>query len=411
MPGGRVSPVRGVSPTRKKRGDGVSAGSQDASDSDARGLDEIDGLSRPLGAMTARGDPAPPRLHRRVRLHEPILVEDFAQEALVACIKRSCGVASSVPMRRHAAPVTARVVGDPVSRSRAILLRAGTGKRDVAILWVSARDGILCSCFAGTQNAMFLSASARSSKCSHSVAFTKALSTSGVDPKTFRSRMSLRADAADFTVAQEYDSAVVWAVLYHSVFSVVSFSAANAALCVAPVCRRFRARCGHVRVVRSKHGRDMFNNPLHGSSMKAVNARKEAQRPLPVRERARVLNNEEEDEGVEKLPSDTLRDPHDADVATLCARTKRNLLPCTGEVGQGELWNRTADWRTLFMRRNAGPAAGKAAALKQFARVYSSMVQTGGVRDLRHPLVEPFCGSCGRQRQEHHNVEKERAVL
>jgi len=257
---------------------------------------------------------------------------------------------------------------------------------------------------------MFLSASARSSKCTHTVALAKALSSSEVDPQIFKSRMRLRADAADFTVPQEYDSTIVWAVLYHSVFSVVSFSAANAALCVAPGCRRVRGRCGHVRVVRSKCGPDGFNDSLHGSSPMAVKSRKES-RKVPARVRARVLNNEEEDEGVEKLPSDTMRAPDDADVASVCERTKRKLLPCAGEIRQGEVWNRTADWRTMFVRRHAGRAAGELAALQRLGQLFSAAVCAAAVRDVRHPLVEPFCGSCGQQRDERHKVEKERALL
>jgi len=258
---------------------------------------------------------------------------------------------------------------------------------------------------------MFLSASARSSRCSHTVVFSQALAASGVDPKLFQSRMRLRADAADFTVALDYNSAIVWAVLYHSVFSIVSFSAANVALCIAPCCRRFRGRCGHVRVVRSKHGPDGFNKPLHGSSLMAVKARKDARKPAPPRERARVLNNEEEDEGVEKLPSDTMRSPHDPDLPALCSRSKRNLLPCSGEIEQGEVWSRTADWRTLFMRRTAVTSTDNKADVLKLGQIYSVLARTGSVRDLRQVLVEPFCGSCGQQREERHTVEKERAIL
>jgi len=369
------------------------------------------GLNDGHGHTPADIEAAARRARRRARQHEPILVEDFMQEALTACIQRSCGVASSLPMRKHESPVTARVIGDPTARSRAIVLRSGAGKRDVAILWVSARGGLLCSCFEGTENAMFLSASARGTKCAHSSAFTKALSSSGVSPKEFRSRMRIRADAADYTVAQDYGSVILWAVLYHSVYSVVSFSSSNVALCIAPGCRRFRGRCGHVRVVRNKHGPDGFNDPLHGSSLTAVKARKAGRMPPPPRPRARFLKNEEEDEGLEKQPSDTMRAPQDADLASLCDRIKRNLLPCSGEVSQGEVWNRTADWRTMFMRRSAGPVAGKVAALRQLGRLFSAVMCTGAVRDLRDPLFEPFCGSCGQQREERHEIQKERALL
>lgn len=150
---GRTPRRRGIK--RKTHAGSDSAAAQGGSDRETRGAQGLvfyDGDAAALGATTTSVvDTAPPRVHRRARLHEPVIVEDYMQESLVSCIRRSCGAASSLPMRRHEAPVTARVIGDPESRSRAIVLRLGAGKRDVSILWVSARGGVLCSCFAGTQ--------------------------------------------------------------------------------------------------------------------------------------------------------------------------------------------------------------------------------------------------------------------
>lgn len=333
------------------------------------------------------------------------------QEVLSACVKPCCGVASTLPMRRFESPVSARVVGDPNGRSRAIDERSGSSKLDIAILWVSARGGVLCSCFGGTQNAMLLSASSRSTKCCHTAALSKALATSSVSHDEFNRRMRLRADAKDFAIHEVRNaSSVIWAVLYHSVFSVVTFSAANVALCVAPSCRRFRGRCGHVREARSHIGPDGFNDAIFGSSLKAAKARKELKKPAS-RVRARVINNEEEDEGVDSLPSDTVRAPQDADEGSVSARTKRNMLPCSSEVDQEEVWNRTADWRTLFKRRRASSTSGNRAFLRQVGQYYLALTSMGATRDVRAPLIEPFCGDCGQQRTESHKVERERAIL
>lgn len=54
---------------------------------------------------------------------------------LVACVLRCCGFPSSTPVSETMCPVTATIVGDPNSRSRAIALRFGGAKRD-AVLWV-----------------------------------------------------------------------------------------------------------------------------------------------------------------------------------------------------------------------------------------------------------------------------------
>jgi len=313
-------------------------------------------------------------------------------------------------MSKQTSVVTARVIGDKNSRSRAIVLRQGSGKRDACILWVSSRDGFLCSCFGGHENALFLSASSRSTTCTHTTALRKALMASGVSTGTFCSRMQLRADAADFTMCEDSGSAIFWSVLYHSVFSLVTFSSANAATCIAPCCRRFRGRCGHVRVARDRLGPDGFNDAKFGSAPAAFKARADARRPSPV-VYDKVLVNEEEDQGLEKLASDTMRGPQDSSPVDLAARTSRNMLPCSGEVAQGELWTRTADWRALVQQQAAAGTAGQENALKLLPIAINASCRNGFILDTRVPLVEPYCGSCGQQRQERHKVQTEPALL
>jgi len=357
--------------------------------------------------MAGIGSPPAPRAPRDRTRRNAVLVEDHVEEALAACIRRTCGLPSTRAMAKQASVITARVIGDKNSRSRAIVLRQGAGKRDSSILWVSSRDGFLCSCFAGHENALFLSASSRSTTCSHTVALRKALSSSGVSSAMFCTRMRLRADAAEFAVCEDYGSTVLWSVLYHSVFSLVTFSSGNVATCVAPCCRRFRGRCGHVRVARLRLGPDGFNDPKFGTAPAAVKARVDARRPA-VRAYDRVVKNEEEDEGLEMLASDTVRGPLDSAAVDLAARVPRNLLPCSGEVEQGELWNRTADWRTLLRQRPAGD--GQAGA-KQLALVLKSALRGDFIRDTRQPLVEPNCGSCGQKREPRHKVDIDPGLL
>ena len=364
------------------------------------------------GGEEQGGDQPPPMPRLRVPSTH-VLVEDFVTDALEAAVQRACGQASSRTIGKQRSPVTAHVVGDPESRSRAIVLRSGAGKRDVAILWVSCRDGLLCSCLQGTQNAHFLSASSRSTSCAHTAAMAKALARSGVDVATFRSRMRLRADASNFAVALHFGSTVLWSVLYRSVYSVVTFSAANSAACVAPGCRRFRGRCGHVRVARDTVGPGGFDDARFGSSPAAVKARLDARtKAAPTAApRARVINNEEEDEGIEKEATDTVRGPRDAEPDKIAARMIRNMLPCAGEVVQGEVWTRTADWRKVYTERAAGPVAGKAEALRMLGALLSSSTTRDFVRDVREPLIERFCGSCGQRRQSRHKVEREPGLL
>jgi len=172
--------------------------------------------------------------------------------------------------------------------------------------------------------------------------------------------MRLRVDASNCAVAQHFGSSVLWSVLYRSVFSVVTISGANVASCVAPGCRRFRGRCGHVRTLRDIIGPGGFNDERFGSSAAAVKALLEGRVKLAsVPARPRVVNNEEEHEGIENQPTDTIRGPRDAEPTNVASRRLRNMLPCYGELEQGKVWTRTADWRTLYTGRAAGAADGK----------------------------------------------------
>jgi len=197
--------------------------------------------------------------------------------------------------------------------------------------------------FSGNENALFLSVSSRTTTCTHTAALRKALEASDVSAKTVFSRMRLHADAAEFSMCADYGgSSVLWSLLYHSFFSVVMFSSSNAAMCVARCCRRFRGRCGHVRVARDRLGLNSCNNVKFGTAPVAVKARADAHCVPPV-VYDKMLNNEDEDKSLEKQASDTVRAPQDSAPMDMAARTSRNLLPCASEPDKGEVWNRTAD--------------------------------------------------------------------
>jgi len=367
-----------VATRRPPSGNGSRGGDDDASD-------EVEDAASAVAAWR----PAP----RRCAERPAVLIEDYVQEALVACIQRTCGRPTSHPLVARSSTVTARVVGLKNSRSRAVVLRTGVGKKEIAIMWVSCRDGLLCSCFAGTQNPLFLSASSWSTKCSHTTAVGKALAASGVDIQTFRGRMRLRDDAGDFAMPEVYGSAVVWAVLYRSVFSNVFFSFSYAPACIAPCCRRFRGRCGHVRVARDRQGPDGFLDVSTGTALAAVKARLHARKHAGA-ERAKVINNEEEDEGVEKEESDTIRGPNNADQAKVSRRVPRSLIPCSSEADQGAVWMGTAGWRALYVKQRAAALeTGNHANLKRLNELSLMAMAGGHVRDVRDVLEESFCGS------------------
>jgi len=356
----------------------------------------------------AQGEAAPPPRRPSSRRPRGPPVDARMMGVLSACVRKACGLPSSTPIGKGASPFSAVVVGDPNSRSRAIVLRVGGGKSESAVLWSSRRGGILCSCFAGTQNALFLSASARSCVCRHTVALRRCLAKDGIPLDRFWQRMHLGSVPADFVCAQQYGPMRFWVVLNRSVYSLVSFSAANAATCIAPSCRRFRTRCGHVALAR----------PLKAARRAAATDLKEAVSAKPKIKAATTRDGiglppdlPEEDAGIETEPCDTDRGSADAAEATVAARVRRNLLPCVGEISAGEVWARTADWRGMFERRGATRDDDRADKLKIMSNIMAAGIDNGLLHDRNFVPVEPYCGSCGRKREENHNIIKERAVL
>lgn len=224
-------------------------------------------------------------------------MDEQVQDALVPCLRKAAGLSSSTMMGSGSARVTASIVADTVAGCRAILLRCGPRRDESAILWVSSRGGLLCSCLSGTQNASFLSVSGRSAECQHTKMLDKCLPLAGLSAGLVRSSLGLRSSAEDFGVPRWYGNALVAYTLYRGVLSIVNF-ARNLPTCVAPGCRVFSRRCGHVRIARRIHDGmpknvgNCFEQP-EVLTTKSKAAGTSGSRPL-------YLSHEEEDDGVEK---------------------------------------------------------------------------------------------------------------
>jgi len=335
-------------------------------------------------------------------------LEQLMEAALIPCIQRTCGLPSSSPFVRDAARVTATVIRDPTSRSRAIVLRHGQRRDEAAIMWVSPRGGLLCSCYGGTQNGSFLSASSRSSECVHAKVLDNCLVAAGVSVNLLRRRLSLTADAANFSVSRIFGSTLVVYVLYRKVYSILTFMG-KYGTCVAPGCRSFSRRCGHVLLAR----RHRDNLPVHNRETTPDDEHEHKSKPPTSTPCGRqlFLTDEEEDTGLENLPSDTVRSGKDAPDIELSARLKRNMLPCSGELLVGEAWNRAADWRSMYMRRSRMCDDRRAHDLGTIMACYTAAVKRGLAADTREPLVESHCGSCGKARTVKNKVTLEQGVV
>ena len=336
------------------------------------------------------------------------LIDKRIMEALGPCVRNACGLPSATPIGKSASLVSATLVGDPNSHSRAILLCVGCGKADSAILWASRRGGILCSCFAGTQNALFLSASSRSCVCKHTRALRRCLVKEGIALSLFLRRMHLGSSPTNFVSQKRYGPMQFWVVLYRSVYSLVSFSAANMATCIALSFWRFRALCGHVALARPRNmnsrAADVAAGVKPGTPLAPVKAASANQPLLP-------LGLADEDDGIETEPCDTERGSGDAAESTVSARVRRNLLPCKRKIADAEVWARTAEWRGIAALRRLRGGANKAGDIKKVEAVMKSAAQMGLMHGRGLVPVEPYCGSCGSEREKKHVVTKERAVL
>jgi len=229
------------------------------------------------------------------------------------------------------------------------------------------------------------------------------LAAAGIPLPKFRRKMHLAAEPEDFVVRHPHGPST-WVVLFRSVYSLVSFSAANVAACIAPSCRRFRARCGHVNLARPFNAARRADGAADLGKEQTGAASKPVRPPDPL-----VLQGglPEEDEGIEKETCDTERSPADAAESAVAARVRRNLLPCTGEIEEGEVWARTADWKGMIGRC----VRGGAVQVKAMCDLFDKCAQGGLVHEADRVLVEPYCGSCGCERQMSTDVTKEPAVL
>lgn len=184
----------------------------------------------------------------------------------------------------------------------------------------------MCSCFLWTQNALFLSASSRSCDDQRTALLRSCISDAGVSLHNFRQRMQLANGPANFAVPHQYGATVVWTVLYLWVSSVVTFTWANVASCVAPGCRRFRSRCGHVKVARplnAAHRAVAADAAAEGRTGAGTSKSNTAGAESP----APILVSLAEDEGIEKSPSGTERAQTGADERNVAKRGLQNLLP------------------------------------------------------------------------------------
>jgi len=245
------------------------------------------------GADDARGLSAPKP--RRVLASERAgSLEEQIQAAIIPRLRGAVGWPSSSAFGKDPARVTATIIGQSASRSRAVVLRYGAQQNAAAILWVSARGGLLCSCFGGTQDAMLLSTSSRTTDCMHTKIFIKAMEAGDVSTSALRTRIALRANAADFSVPRVVGSTLVMCVLWRKFFSAVMFTSKKAT-CIAPGFRSFARRCGHVRVaLQDREGLE----PEEGGAGMTIYVPGTAKVKRDKSARPRFFTSEEEDVGL-----------------------------------------------------------------------------------------------------------------
>jgi len=123
------------------------------------------------------------------------------------------------------------------------------------------------------------------------------------------------------------------------------------------------------------------------------------------------LTAEDEDDGVEKQPSNKIRADRDVHESAVAAGVQRNLVACVAEVEDGEVWNRTADWTGMLRKQDAPKKDQPTDTIDVLDTLLVEARRRGLVPDVEEPLVEPFCGSCGRKRGADTRSSAEPALL
>jgi len=132
---------------------------------------------------------------------------------------------------------------------------------------------------------------------------------------------------------------------------------------------------------------------------------------LSTSRRLRFVVSEDEDDGLEKLPSETERTAADAPESSLSSRLWRNMLPCCIDEDLGTMWCRTADMRSMVVSLARRRDESTARDLKEMMIYFRSAVRRGFIADTRHTLADSHCGSCGQARGVRHEVTADEAVL
>lgn len=146
----------------------------------------------------------------------------------------------------------------------------------------------------------------------------------------------------------------------------MTFTAGNVASCVAPGCRRFRSRCGHINLPRQLQG---DHKALASAAEGRGGASVAKTRDAPS-DPALFILSAEVDEGIEKQPFETARDPAYTEYGTVAPRPWRNLLPCASEIADGAGWARTADWRGLCHDRCAERGEPASEGIQQMRQLF-----------------------------------------
>jgi len=210
---GDLPPTAAATASRRRRPGAVSSrsvrprsrGGRAHQDGHNAGVDDDDTLFRDLDEQPQ----APPSRRARRGAQVATAGQDAVVDALVPCLQRAGGLPVSTTIESRRAGVSAAIVTHPTSSSHCIVLRSGTGKTENAVLWLSSRGGVLCSCFLGAQNAVLLSAFSRSLACKHVSIMEKAMVVAGVSQTMLVDRMRRPIDATELAVPRQYGLAVI----------------------------------------------------------------------------------------------------------------------------------------------------------------------------------------------------------
>lgn len=368
--------------------------------------------SRPSAVRSLRGTDAGVPLSQRKALATSER-RDSMLCVLNACLLSASGAMTAVEDFDQDG-VSARVVSALACPSRVVFCRFGPALVDLAGLWISPFEKVLCSCYHDSHNVALASVTRRESTCWHADVFRAAMDQQRSRREKILRALQLQPTTQPHAFSFELLGTRCALSFDGDIFSPVVASEKRLIRCISAACRSMERSCAHAKLTRAL---PVFNasRRVQTSDGQDEQATESSCTDGTAEERPTASTDYGKYAGSE-------RDDHRAILACALSRKKRNLLPCAEEQRQSDVWQRTADVISAGLTpasvvtpqpRGADTTEPSAMASNISAsdRPFESMLRCGLVVDPNRVLYEKQCTQCLKQKPDSAVMNVEPAVI